>query len=60
MSMGMYIGAEWLSRRRIWIIRSSVVFLLFLCSLSVVSLTQSTKKSRSKFAAGLVRFLALV
>ena len=60
MSMAMHIGAEWLLWRRIWIIRSSVVFLLFLCCLSVVSLTQSQKNPHSKFAAGLVRFLALV
>ena len=46
MHMGMYIGARWQSWRRIWIIRSSVVSLLFLCCLSVVCLTQSYKKRK--------------
>jgi len=52
MSMAMHIGAEWLLWRRIWIIRSSVVFLLFLCCLSVVSLTQSQKKYPQQIGRG--------
>ena len=60
--MSMYIEAMWQSWRRIWIIRSSVVSLLFLCCLSVVCLTLSYKKenARNMNAAGQVRFLALV